>query len=120
MPHRLPLAALLWGLLALPACGDEGYVDPYDFERPLLTEARPERGWPGAEITVIGQGFGLQGEADGLWLAGAPVSVISWSDRVVIFEVPPAAGYGIRDLVMRAGDRVSPPLPLSIGPEPEE
>ncbi|MFN3202907.1 MAG: IPT/TIG domain-containing protein [Bradymonadia bacterium] len=103
-------AAMIFATLG---CGDD-WVDPEAGARPVLREARPEMALPGGQITILGLRFGLQGTDDGLWLGGAPVTVLSWSDDELLIEVPEAAGFGQRDLVMRSGQWVSAPLTLTI------
>ena len=96
----------------LPACEDEFAITSK--VGPLIEATRPERAGVGSEVTLIGRNFGVQGDRDGVWLAGVPVPVESWRDRELLVRIPASAGRGFGDFVVRSGAQVSAPLTFEV------
>ncbi|MCA9545629.1 MAG: IPT/TIG domain-containing protein [Myxococcales bacterium] len=106
--RRIAPLLLLFGSLACEDAFDPGP------RAPVIREARPPTARVGQRVTLIGSGFGVQGELDRVWLGGNPVPVESWTDTALLVTVPPAVGRGIFDFVVRAGAQVGPPFPFEV------
>jgi subtilisin family serine protease len=62
---------------------------------PHLYDAHPDYGWPGVEVTLLGDGFGeTQGEGAVLFYDGAPATVQSWSEFEIRVLVPEGSEAG--------------------------
>jgi hypothetical protein len=107
---RFANARFLLLLAGVAACED-AFDEP---RAPAIAEARPAAARAGQRVTLLGERFGLRGAADGVWLGGVEAPVESWSDDTVLVRVPEAAGAGVRDFVLRSGDRVSAPFPFEV------
>lgn len=105
-------------LLCVGLLGCEDAFDPGP-RAPVIDEARPATAQSGQRVTLLGRGFGVQGELDRVWLGGNPVAVESWTDRALLVTVPPTVGRGVFDFVVRAGAQVGPPFPFEVR-RPEE
>lgn len=102
-------------LLLLTALGCEDAFEPGP-RAPVIREARPAAAAAGQRVTLVGAGFGVQGELDRIWLGGNPVAVESWTDTALLVTVPPTVGRGVFDFVIRAGAKVGPPFPFEVRP----
>lgn len=110
-PWSLALAALL-------SVAGVGCEDPYvDDRAPRIEAVRPESAPAGARVTLLGTGFGLRGDRDGVWLGDVELDVESWSDRAVLVRLPEREP-GLTTVVVRAGARVSAPYPFEVAEPP--
>ncbi len=112
---RRALCSLLWTAAALGGCEDAFDPGP---RAPVIEAARPATAAPGAQVTLIGRNFGVQGELDRVWLAGNDVAVESWTDTAVLVTVPGTVRRGVFDFVIRTDARVSRPFAFEVQPAP--
>jgi hypothetical protein len=62
---------------------------------PRLYSVYPDNGWPGTEVTLLGDGFGeSQGEGAVLFSDGVPAAVRSWSEFEIRVLVPEGSEAG--------------------------
>jgi len=69
-----------------------------------ISSLRPAAAGPGQRITVCGYNFGATQGTSRLELAGQPLTPVSWSDRAIVFDVPPGA-MGGEVVVIRGAER---------------
>ena len=84
------LLASMGGLLTMISCGDD--LDP----RPqlILERVTPPSASRRAIVSLEGQGFGIEGSEDAVWLSGDRARVTRWTPERIEVEVPERAPLG--------------------------
>lgn len=112
MQYRIsPILRAALVLIAVLGC-DESPTDP---RAPIIDDIRPAAAAVGEQIALVGRRFGLGGPRDGVWVGGKKITVESWSDGVVLLQVPPRV-HGVTYIVMRSGPWVSAPRSFEVLP----
>lgn len=87
--------------------GSNKYLDGFDVvfsHYPLRIQSlTPTQGEPGTEVTIRGVGFGKN--SGQVTFSGVLTGIVSWSDTVIVAEVPQVAGSS--DVAVRVGDYTS-------------
>ncbi len=88
------LAAVLAGTAGL-ACGCDWFAP----SEPAAVTAVPGSGCVGAQVTIVGAGFGASQGASTVTFDGEPASIETWSDAAIAARVPllPTPGGASRD-----------------------
>ncbi len=71
--------------------------------RPRVKSVTPPSGPPGTRVTVKGENFGTTQGSSRITLGGSPVTVVSWSNTVIVFVVPPDSRGGAVAVTTAAG-----------------
>ena len=77
-------------LLAATCCGDDLSPLPQLILEHVTPPSAPRR----AIVSLEGQGFGIEGPEDAVWLSGARVRVTRWTPEQIEVEVPDRAPLG--------------------------
>lgn len=90
---------------------------------PRLTGLVPSSAAPGASVTLTGAGFGATGGGNQVTLDGSAVTVTTWQDDQIVFEVPNTQAIGNWQTgqvatvsVVSSGQPSANVLPLTIRP----
>lgn len=81
--------------------------------RVWIDSIRPVRLVAGSTISISGGGYGLEGDEDGVWVAGEPLEIMYWSEKRIDCRLPFEL-IGQAFLVIRSDSYISLPLPLTI------
>ena len=89
------------------------HTDPQDQSRVWVESIRPIYMVAGSTISIAGGGYGLEGDEDGVWVAGEALDILYWSENRIDCRLPSSVA-GEVFLVIRSGAYTSDPLPLMI------
>ena len=96
------MTTALISALSVSACE----VDTAPLSPLSISEVSPQPATEGGALSVYGWGFGLEGEEDGVWLAGERLEVSFWSEGRVDVRLPEGR-TGVLALVVSARGLVS-------------
>ena len=89
------------------------HTDPQGQSRIWVESIRPVHMVAGSTISIAGGGYGLEGDEDGVWVAGEALDILYWSENRIDRRLPSTI-TGQVFLVIRSGAYTSDPLPLMI------
>lgn len=81
----------------------------FNLALPSISSIIPTIGNIGAEITIVGQGFGASQSGQGqVTIGGAYVSILSWSDTTLRVKIPSGLSAGVQNVVVLVNGLTSP------------
>jgi len=111
--HSVGLLLAALGLLStMTCCGDD--LEP--LPQLILERVTPPSAQRRAIVSLEGQGFGIEGPEDAVWLSGARVRVTRWTPDRIEVEVPQRAPLGQQIFTLSAQGKRSGGLYFEVLP----